>query len=451
MGRRGLLIAPAAACLALAVAPDARAFNFSSGDWSGSWDTTIGYGQGWRVSGRNCQLIAIADGGCGYGPNIDDGDLNYGKGTFTEALTGVTEFSLNYKEKAGVFVRASGLYDFYVMGGFAERTPLTEGAKDVVGSYTRLLDAFGYVRWNMGTMPSELRLGRQVVDWGESTFIPGGLNQVDYFDVTALQVPGAELKQALLPDESAVLNLQLTKNLSTQLLYLFDWHEDILEPDGAYFSTNDIAGAGGNKIVLGFGAISDQGVNFTPLGGGLISNFQAIPRLPDDRPPDSGQFGVKFKWYLPNFSQGTELGFYFLNYTSRLPVISIQSGTQAGFGNAYGAVNAVGAAAQALAAGLPFGAAVATGAAAGQQAAASQGGNLNAATALEYATIGANTLRAGGNVNNQASALAANLYSNSEGYVEQFPNDIKMLGISFNTQIHSTRTAFHGELDYLND
>ena len=78
LGRRGLLIAPAAVCLALGVAPDARAFNFSSGDWTGSWDTTIGYGQGWRLEGHNCKLIAIADGGCGFGPNNDDGDLNYG-------------------------------------------------------------------------------------------------------------------------------------------------------------------------------------------------------------------------------------------------------------------------------------------------------------------------------------------------------------------------------------
>ncbi|HUO20058.1 MAG TPA: DUF1302 family protein, partial [Steroidobacteraceae bacterium] len=434
MGRRGLLIAPAAVCLALCAAPQAGAFNFSSGDWSGSWDTTLGLGAASRVGGRDCAFIAIADGGCGYGPNIDDGDLNYGKGTFSEALTGTTEFSLSYKDKAGVFVRGSGLYDFWVMGQSTDRTPLSHDARDVIGSYTRLLDAFGYVRWNMGSSPAELRLGRQVVDWGESTFIPGGLNQVDYFDVTALQVPGAELKQALLPDESAVFNLQLTKNLSTQLLYLFDWHQDIIEPDGAYFSTNDIAGAGGNKIVLGFGAISDQGVDFSALGGGTIGNFQSIARLPDQRPPDSGQFGVKFKWYLPNFSQGTELGFYFLNYTSRLPVISIQSGSQAGFGNAWGAVNAVGAAAQALAAGLPFAEAVATGSAVGQQTAAAQGGNLSAATATQYATIGANTLRAGGNVNNQASNLAANLYAASEGYVEQFPNDIKMLGLSFNTQ-----------------
>ena len=448
LGRRGLLIAPAAVCLALGVAPEARAFNFSSGDWTGSWDTTIGYGQGWRTEGHNCKLIAIADGGCGYGPNNDDGDLNYGKGTFTEALTGVTELSLKYKDSLGVFVRGSGLYDFYVMGDHTERTALTHDARDVVGSYTRLLDAFGYARFNLGALPSELRLGRQVVDWGESTFIPGGLNQVDYFDVTALQVPGAELKQALLPDGSAVLNLQLLQNLSTQIVYLFDWHEDIIEPTGAYFSTNDVAGAGGSKVVLGYGGLSDQGVNFTPLGGSLISNFQAIPRTADQRPDQTGQWGINFKLYLPNLGQGTQLGFYFLNYTSRLPVVSVQTGTQAGFGNAFGAVNAVAGAAQALAAGLPFAAAVATGAAVGEQRAAQLGGNLSAATATEYATIGANTLLAGGSVNNQASNLAANEYAKTQGVVEQFPQDIKMLGLSFNTEIGATGTALQGEVAY---
>jgi hypothetical protein len=441
-GLRGLSVA---ACLALGLAPAVYAVNFQSGDWSGSWDTTIGYGQAWRVGGRDCRLIAIADGGCSFGPNSDDGDLNYGKGTFSEALTGVTELSLKYRDTAGLFVRGSGLYDFYVMGDNTERTPLSHNAKDVVGSYTRLLDAFGYARFNLGSSPAELRLGRQVVDWGESLYIPGGLNQVDYFDVTALQVPGAELRQALLPDESAVFNLQLTKNLSTQLIYLFDWHEDIIEPTGAYFSTNDVAGAGGSKVVLGFGAISDQGVNFTPLGGSLIGDFQTIPRLPDERPSQSGQFGVNFKLFLPNFGQGTQLGFYFLNYTSRLPVVSVQTGTQAGFGNAFGAVNAVAGAAQALAAGLPFAAAVATGAAAGEQRAAQLGGNLSAATATQYATIGANTLLAGGNVNNQASNLAANEYARTEGVVEQFPRDIKMLGLSFNTEIQATGTALQGE------
>ncbi|MGH8266307.1 MAG: DUF1302 domain-containing protein, partial [Steroidobacteraceae bacterium] len=360
--------------------------------------------------------------------------------------SGSTELALNYQDKAGIFVRGSALYDWKVMDGTTDHVQFSRSAKDVIGSYTRLLDAFGFRRFSLGTMPAELRLGRQVVDWGESTFIPGGLNEVNHFDVTALQVPGSELKQALLPDEMAVFNLQLTKNTSTQLLYLFDWHEDIIEPDGAYFSTSDFAGAGGSRVFLGFGAISDQGVNFGPLGGPLISDFQAINRLPDHTPSGAGQFGVNFKLYLPNFSQGTQLGFYFLNYTSRLPVVSGQTGTQAGLGNAFGAVNAIGGAAQAIAAGLPFATAVATAAAIGQQRAAAVGGNLSLATATQYATIGANTLLAGGNVNNQASNIATYEYGKTAGLYEEFPQDIKMLGVSFNTQIQKTGTALQGEL-----
>jgi len=375
-GRRSSLLGAAAGVAAL-ICTNAHAINFqsASGDWSGSWDTTIGYGQGWRVSGRDCRLIAIADGGCGYSPNIDEGDLNYSKGTFTQAVTGVTEFSLNYKDKAGIFLRGSGLYDFYVMDDNAQYMPLNHDARDVVGSYTRLLDAFGYYRFDMGSVPTEVRLGNQVVSWGESTFIPGGLNEVNHYDVSALLTPGAELKTALLPDSMAVVNLQLSKDTSTQLLYLFNWHETLAPPAGSYFSTNNAGVIGGNSLFYGFGAISNQGVNFTPLGGTLISNFQEVDRLPDHTPPDSGQYGANMKFYLPNFGQGTQVGLYFLNYTSRLPVISATTGSQAGLANGFGAINAIGGAAQALAAGLPFAAAVATGAAVGESRAAALGGN----------------------------------------------------------------------------
>ncbi|HEY1873644.1 MAG TPA: DUF1302 family protein, partial [Steroidobacteraceae bacterium] len=71
---RALGFAAVAACLAAGVDP-AHAFTFSSqsGDWTGSWDTTIGYGQGWRIVNPDCRLIAIGNGGCGYSANIDDG------------------------------------------------------------------------------------------------------------------------------------------------------------------------------------------------------------------------------------------------------------------------------------------------------------------------------------------------------------------------------------------
>ena len=441
------------ACLAAWPSAHAMRFSSDSGDWSGSWDTTVGYGQGWRVSDRDCRQIAIADGGCGYSPNIDDGDLNYRKHqAYSEAVKAVSELSLNYRDHVGLFVRGDGLYDFAVMDpSGTDRTPLTHSARGLVGSYTRLLDAFGFWRFSLGTMPSELRLGRQVVSWGESTFIQGGLNQVNHFDVSALRVPGSELKEALLPDELAALNVQLTQNLATQLLYLFDWHGTNPEPTGSFFSTNDTAVTGASRLFLGFGAISDQGTDFTSLGGPLITDFQAINRLPDRKPPNSGQYGVNLKLYLPNLGQGTQLGLYFLNYTSRLPVVSSVTGTPAGLANAWGAVNAVAGAAKAVASGIPLGGpagAIAIGAAAGQAAAAANGGNLTTATAAEYATIGANTLLAGGNVNNQASSLGTYEYGKTAGYFDEFPQDIKMLGVSFNTQIQRTGTALQGEVTY---
>jgi hypothetical protein len=437
-----------ATCLAASISQVTHAVGIQFGDLNGSWDTTLAYGQSWRVANPDCRLIATADGGCGRSPNIDDGDLNYlGRAVFSKSLSAVTEISLNYKS-FGVFARASALHDFAVTNGDTDRTPLSPEARKLVGSYTRMLDAFGFWRFNLGTMPSELRLGKQVVSWGESTFIQGGLNTVNHFDVAALRTPGSELKQALLPDQMALFNVQFTEHLSGQFLYLFKWHQTQPEPDGSYFSTNDAATPAGRNVVLNFGEFSDLGVDYRPLGGPYISNFQQIPRTADRQPPDSGQYGFNLKLYLPNFSSGTEFGLYFLNYHSRLPVVSFRTGTQASVGNAFGALTAVGGAAQALAAGLPYAAAILTGAGAGAAAAAATGGNLNAAAAQQYATIGANTLLAGGDVTTQATNIATHEYAQTAGYFDEYPQNIKMLGLSFNTQLQKTGIALQGELTY---
>jgi hypothetical protein len=435
-------------CLAASASQTVHAVGIQLGDLTGSWDSTIAYGQSWRLGNPDCRLIGIANGGCGRSPNIDDGDLNYlHRAVFSKAFSAVTELSLNYKN-FGVFARASALHDFAVQNGHTDRTPLSSEALNQVGSYTRMLDAFGYWRFNLGTMPSELRLGKQVVSWGESTFIQGGLNTVNHFDVAALRVPGSELKQALLPDQLALFNIQFTERLSGQFLYLFKWNQTKPEPDGSYFSTNDAATPGGRKVVLSFGQFSDLGVDYRPLGGPYISNFQQIPRTADRQPHDSGQYGVNFKFYLPNFSSGTEIGLYFLNYHSRLPVVSFRTGSQAGVANAYGALTAVGGAAQALAAGLPYAAAITTGAQAGAAAAAKTGGTLSPTLAQQYATVGANTLLAGGNVSAQATNIATSEYAQTAGYFDEYPQNIKMLGLSFNTQLQKTGIALQGEFTY---
>jgi hypothetical protein len=440
---------PIVATLALA-SPAAYAWDFQndSGTFSGSWDTTLTYGQAWRIESRDCRLIAIADGGCGRSPNIDDGDLNYDTDMFSRALKVLTEISLNYRG-VGAFVRASGLYDD--AAGNTRRTPLSDRSKNLVEGYGRLLDAFVYAKFDLGKMGAELRLGRQAVSWGESTFIQNGINVINHFDVSALRVPGSELKEAFLPQEMVNFSLQFNDHLSAQAIYITDWNATVPEPAGSYFSNNDFAPTGGSKVVLGFGSFSDQGVDFRPLGGPLISNFQTVNRLGTIKPSDSGQYGFNLKYYAPGFNNGTEFGLFFLNYHSRLPLISGQTGTQAGVGNAFGALNAVGAAAQGLAAGLPQAAAIATAAQLGVARSAAAGGNLSLATATQYATIGAGTQLARGDVTNQATNIATHEYALTAGYFTEYPEDIKLIGLSFNTQLQWGGIALQGEVAYRQD
>ncbi len=440
---------PIVAALGLA-SPAAYAWDFQNqdGTFSGSWDTTLTYGQAWRIESRDCRLIAIADGGCGRSPNIDDGDLNYDTDMYSRALKALTELSLNYRG-FGAFVRGSALYDDAAAD--TQRTELSSSSKDLVENYFRLLDAFVYAKFDLGSMGAELRLGRQAVSWGESTFIQNGINVINHFDVSALRVPGSELKEGFLPQEMVNFSLQFNDNLSAQAIYITDWNATVPEPAGSYYSSNDFAPVGGSKVVLGFGSFSDQGVDFRPLGGPYITNFQTVNRLETRKPDDQGQFGVNLKYYAPNFNNGTEFGLFFLNYHSRLPLISGQTGTQRGVGNAFGALNAVGAAAQGLAAGLPINAAIATAAQLGVSRSAAAGGNLDLATATQYATIGANTQLSRGDVTGQASNIATHEYALTSGYYTEYPEDIKLIGLSFNTQLQWGGIALQGEVAYRQD
>ena len=349
----------------------------------------------------------------------------------------------------GAFVRASALYDD--AAGRTDRTPLSDRSENLVESYTRLLDAFVYAKFDIGDMASELRLGRQVVSWGESTFIQNGINTINHFDVSALRVPGSELKEAFLPQEMVNFSIQFSDNFSAQAIYITDWNATVPEPAGSYFSNNDFAPTGGSKVLLGFGSFSDQGVDFRPLGGPYITNFQTVNRLQTQKPSDDGQYGFNLKYYAPGFNNGTEFGLYFLNYHSRLPLISGRTGTQVGIGNAFGALNAVGGAAQAIAAGLSPPAAIATAANLGVARSAAAGGNLTLAQATQYATVGANTHLAHGDVTNQASNIATHEYALTAGYFTEYPEDIKLIGLSFNTQLQWSGTALQGEVAYRQD
>ncbi|MEQ9800225.1 MAG: DUF1302 family protein, partial [Salinisphaeraceae bacterium] len=69
-----------------------------------------------------------------------------------------------------------------------------DGAYNAALQDAEILDAYVYADWDVAGLPLNVRLGNQVVSWGESTFIQGGVSSYLPFDVAALYQPGLELK-----------------------------------------------------------------------------------------------------------------------------------------------------------------------------------------------------------------------------------------------------------------
>ena len=303
-------------------APSAHAVGFENekGTLYGSWDTTISLGAGWRMEKRAPDLVGTANGGTRFSVNGDDGNLNFDRGIYSTALKATTEFELNYSPwNIGVFARAFGFRDFELEENDRARTPLSEASLKRSGTDSDVLDAFLYYKFDLGNIPGEFRIGEQVINWGESTFIQGGANVINHFNVSALRVPGAELREGLLPQDLVWFSFGVTPNAEIELVYQYDW--DDTEPDavGTYFSTNDFAPDGGNAVRLGFGDTPDTP---NPVFSDQSRPFNAIPRGPSAEPDDGGQYGVALRYYNEDFNNGTEFGLYFYNYHSRLPLIS---------------------------------------------------------------------------------------------------------------------------------
>jgi len=281
---------------------------FEFGDVKGSFDTTVSIGGLYRINDPNPDYYSISAGGRQRSSNADDGNLNYRHGLSSFLVKANNDLQLDY-QNTGLFVRGYYFNDFVNSNGARARTPLNPEAEKVVAEGAELLDAYVYAKEKLGNMPATFRFGRQVLSWGESTFIPNGINSINPIDVAKLRTPGSELKEALRPLTMASASVNLTDELSLEAFYLFDWERTRVDPPGTYFSTNDFVAKGGTKVYLGFGAIADSAA----LG--------AISRGMDREPGAHGQYGLNLKW-LAHGLNDTEFGLYYMNYHSRLPVIS---------------------------------------------------------------------------------------------------------------------------------
>jgi len=309
----------------------------------------------------NPNNVTIWQGAGGYSANVDNGNLNFDAGeAFSTLLKGTHELDIHY-DGMGVFVRGMYYYDFAMMNSDRDWTNQISGqindpcddseAKKQVCTDVRLLDAYVYGNFDLGDMPFSIRVGQQVISWGESTLIGHGISEINPVDIARLKAPGAELKEAFIPFGAVWGSLGITENFNIEAFYQYSWEKTILPPPGSYFSTNDFAGDGGhnNNVSLGFSGNPDIDINTLMAGLNQIGDmmrsgdpalmaaagqaYLAYPtkvtlRSPGKsaewEPDDGGQYGLRLSWYLPELNE-TELSLYYVNYHSRRPLFAGQT------------------------------------------------------------------------------------------------------------------------------
>ena len=275
-----------------------QAIEFGDGEIQGSLDTTISHGLTYRVAKRDPELAAKA--------NNNDGNLNYDRGLVSNTSKFTSDLDIG-TGSFGAFARVTGFIDFENENGTRERTDLHADAKDRVAKDLEVLDLYVTGALDAGDTAVDFRLGKHVLNWGESTFIQNGINAVNPFDVSKLRLPGSELREALVPVWMASASVAPTDVLSIEGFYQIEWEQTRIDPVGSYFSVTDYVGPGAERAVIpipGTEFLGDTGLGltpetnpFAPFGIGPDPRFLNALRKDDREPNDSGQWGVALRYF----------------------------------------------------------------------------------------------------------------------------------------------------------
>ncbi|WP_443690551.1 DUF1302 domain-containing protein [Pseudomonas sp.] len=423
---------------------EAVEFSFADDEIKGSFDTTLSYGQLWRVQGRDKTNDDV---------NINDGNRNFDTGLVSEVYKVTSDLEVSYKNY-GAFVRGSAFYDTQIMDkrtdysgnnnpsqpsqNFPHNDSFTYATRHSAGRDAQILDAYVYGNWEVGDLPLTARLGRQVFNWGEGLFYRGGVNTTNPINAAQFRLPGSELKEVLVPIEALNFNVGLSDNLSMETFYQFSWKETQVDPVGTYFSETDLFADGGNTAYAVMPQLTElnglyQGLSAAGAGGlqggggaDAVGNFKVASIGPDINARNDGQYGVAFR-YLAEQLNATEFGFYFVNYHAKEPTIYADLGSYSGLNLA-----------ELTAATTP----------AIQQAVAAQAGisvaQLQAALAAAPNSPLAQAYRS--TLTSAVGGMATMDVANQVQGRREYAEDIRMFGVSFNTTLGDA--SLFGELAY---
>lgn len=253
--------------------------------------------------------------------NGDDGNLNYKRGDLVSlALKGTHEFGLKTTDGWRALARATWVLDG--KAGDTRRTPLSDDAKKIATRNVTLLDAWVSKDVQLfGGRNATIRLGNQVLSWGEDIFIIGGINQINAFDLRKPHTPGTQVKEILRPAPMLSLNAGVADGLSAEAYYQFRWNAFRFDPVGTFFSGADVVGAGQRPAYIPSSVLGEAPGTFGDIGNGIQPGVNVVPFERDKLPPKGGQYGLAMRFKPKGLD--TEFALYYERYHDKLPFTTL--------------------------------------------------------------------------------------------------------------------------------
>ncbi len=341
-------LALAIAALGATFATPAAAFKFEMENGiTGSFDSTISFGMQTRLQSPDKSIIGRDNGGTvattsEVGEKVnpgnpgtanpdfnylqtDDGNLNYKKHDIVSAvIKGTHELFLTQKGNWSALGRFTWSTD--LRADNTRRTPLHDDAEDAMEKNISLLDFWVSKDFTLGDQSAKVKIGNQVMNWGEDIFIIGGINAVNAFDLRKIHIPGVQVKEVFIPAPMISFTTGLGNGFSTEAYYQFRWNSFKFDPASTYWSSADFLGKGGKRgafIPASYGGIGDfnpkipgRDLASISAAGGLVAVERDEPEL------HSGQYGINLR-FKP--AEGdTEFAAYYIRYHDKIPFVGFR-------------------------------------------------------------------------------------------------------------------------------
>jgi len=205
-----------------------------------------------------------------------------------------------------------------------------------IGTDLQLLDAYFYGQlplWDDKQLT--FKIGRQNLNWGESTLLVfSSLNTINPINANNFYRTGFQVEEVFQPVGMAYVSMEPFENATLEAFYQYEWVPVEIPAAGSFYSFVDLGSYNAvDYFNISFGQAADDPNQLArlldnPLSG--LTNTSATGyRLRDKNPDDGGQYGASLKYFAEWLNAGTEIGFYFANYHSRLPIVSAYSVTEA--------------------------------------------------------------------------------------------------------------------------